>query len=229
MSNWRIWCYTLGILGGLQFLLLTSWAMAIYPGGTIHHPEFEGYNFIYNYFSDLGRTYTFDRTPNWESHRLFKTSLTIAGLSVILFFVALPGLFRPQGARLVAYLAAFFGIGAGICYIGIGWVPYNVSYYGHISFVRTGFLLFLAMSLCYATAIVSAPQYPNRYARGFAVFIIILAIQIYIMLFGPRSWRSNDGLLLQAVAQKIVVYAEILCMIYQSWGALRLARARSSS
>ena len=225
MKDWRKWCFLLGIIGAIQFLVLTSGAMTIYPGGTIHEPQLETYNFLYNYFSDLGRTFTFDRSSNQHSHMLFKTALTLSGLCLIIFFLALPGLFhRPLAKGLIGF-AAFFGICSGLCYIGIGWVPYNLNYYGHIVFVRTGFILFLLMSLFYTLAILAEPTYPNRYAGAFGIFSIILAIQIYIMLFGPRAWRTNEGLLLQAVAQKVVVYAEILCMLYQSWGAWRLANS----
>jgi hypothetical membrane protein len=59
-TKWQKMFFQFGVFGTLQFLVLTVLAMLVYPGGTIHHPEFEQYNFLYNYFSDLGRTYTFD-------------------------------------------------------------------------------------------------------------------------------------------------------------------------
>jgi hypothetical protein len=47
------------------------------------------------------------------------------------------------------------------------------------------------------------------------------------MFYATNAWHSNEALYLQAVAQKVVVYAEILCMLYQSYGALMLAKSRS--
>lgn len=225
-DNWQLGFFKLGIFAAIQFFILTGLAMWLYPGGTIHHPEYEAYDFLYNYFSDLGRTRTFDGESNMTCHLLFKTALGVSGICLILFFVALPSLFKSNGSKALIFIASFLGILSGICYIGIAYVPYNVDYWGHRTFVRTGFILFLLMSFFYTAAILSEKKYPNRYAVAFGIFVIILAVQVYIMLFGPRAYRSNEGLYLQATAQKIVVYAEILCMLYQSIGAIRVWRKK---
>lgn len=203
--------------------------MYLYPGGTIHERGLESYSFLYNYFSDLGRTHTFDGDSNYTCHMIFKSALTISGISLILFFIALPKVFRSNGAKALILVTSFLGIAAGICYIGIAWVPYDVSYWGHRRFVRIGFSLFLLMSLFYTMAIFANKYYPRRYAVGFGVFAVILFVQVYIMFFGPRAYRSNDGLWLQATAQKVVVYAEILCMLFQSYGALEVYRKLTGS
>ena len=200
--------------------------MVVYPGGTIHDPGQEGYSFAYNYFSDLGRTRTFDGSSNILTHLIFKTALSIGGICLMLFFTALPALFKQPLAKFLAVITTVFGIMAGISYIGIANIPWNVDYWGHRVFVRFGFLAFLAMTFFYTLAILIEKQYPNRYAFAMTVFALILGIQITIMFFAPRAWRSNDALFLQAVAQKIVVYAEILCMLYQSYGALKIAKQR---
>ncbi len=221
--NWRRLFIYLGLLGAIQFLLLTILAMWLYPGGTIHEPQLESYAFFTNYFSDLGRTYTFDRTPNLLCHYLFKATLSITGGSLILFFIAIPGLFEAEAAKVCISIATLFGVAAGLCYIGIGWVPWDIDYWNHVGFVRTGFLAFLGMTVFYSIAILFDQEYPNKYAYAFLVFGLILGVQIVIMLFGPRAWRNEEALLLQAVAQKVVVYAEILVMIYVVNGALKRA------
>jgi len=222
-SSWRRYAFILGILGSLQFIVLTLLAMVAYSGGTIHHPEWESYSFLYNYFSDLGRTRTFDGTPNNLSQNLFKTALTIGGICLIAFFVALPGLFRNGRAKGLAVVAAALGLLSGSCYIAIAHLPWNLEYWAHTYYVRTGFIAFLGMTIFYSGAILWEPDYPRKYARAFGLFGIILFVQIAIMLLGPRAYVSDEALFLQAVAQKVVVYAEIVCMLYQSWGALVLA------
>ena len=214
--------FALAMFGAVQFLLLTSVAMVIYPGGTIHQPHLESYSFLYNYFSDLGRTHTFDGSTNWTCHYLFKTTLSIAGACIILFFAFLPVLFFRHKAFALSLLAAILGIYAGCCYIGIGWIPWNIDYGGHVGYVKNGFLAFLGMSIFYTMAILFHPKYPRRYAYVFMFFTLVLGIQVVIMLFGPRAYRSNEALFLQAVAQKIVVYAEILCMLWQAYGAWQM-------
>ena len=220
--KWQKLFFQLGIFGTLQFFVLTTLAMLIYPGGTIHHPELERYDFMYNYFSDLGRTFTFDGADNWLSHILFNATLTVSGVCLILFFVALPSLFHSNSGKILIFIAAFFGIISGICYIGIAHVPWNINLRLHHSWVYKGFISFLLMTVFYSAAILVEKNYPNHYAKAFGLFAVILFIQIVIMISGPRAWRSNEGLFIQAVAQKVVVYAEILVMLFQAIGALKL-------
>ena len=227
--NWQNRFFQFGVFGTLQFLVLTLVAMIIYPGGTIHHPDLETYDFLYNYFSDLGRTFTFDGTPNWLSHIIFKITLTISGICLMLFFIALPSLFKSNISRVLILIAAFFGIISGVCYIGIANVPWNLDLRLHHSWVYKGFISFFIMTIFYSAAILVEKRYPNRYAKAFGIFAIILFIQIIIMLFGPRAWRSNTGLFIQAVAQKIVVYSEILVMLFQAYGAIAVLKLQSNN
>lgn len=200
--------------------------MAEYPGGTIHDRATEGYSFWYNYFSDLGRTRSWNGAPNALSSRLFQAGLVTVGISLGAYFLVLPAIFRNAEARFLAVVASVMGLMAAASYIGIALNPLNVNYRLHTVFVRVGFIAFLAMSLFYTLSILNEPGYPRHYARAFAVFSLILGVQVAIMLFGPRSWSSPGALLLQASAQKVVVYAEMLCMVYQGVGAWRWISCR---
>ena len=212
----------LGIFGALQFLVLTTYAMWIYPGGTMHERGLESYSFLTNYFSDLGRTKNFRGELNTTCYLLFKTALTISGICIILFFSILPSFFKHDIAKILAYCALFFGMAAGACYIGIGWIPLNESYRGHIFFVTRGFIAFLMMSFFYTLAIFMEKNYPNKYGVVMIVFMVILFLQILVMMTGPRSWSSPEALWLQAVSQKVVVYSEIFVLLYQSFGMLKI-------
>lgn len=215
-----------GIYGTIQFLILIHVAMYLYKGGSLHQPHLEGYSFTTNFFSDLGRNRLFTGAANFPTSIIFRTTMAFTGVSVALFFLAVPSLFRQPIPKALAVLAAFFGIIAGLSYVAIGNVPYDVSYWRHTWFVRVGFINFLLMVLLYSMAIFSEKNYPNRYGWVFIIFGGILTIQIAIMLLGPRSWRSPQALFLQAVAQKIVVYAEVVCMLIQAIGALTVIKKR---
>ncbi|MEK7257868.1 MAG: DUF998 domain-containing protein [Bacteroidota bacterium] len=225
MYNWRLLSFRLTLLSTLLFLVLAHLAMWLYEGGTIHNHELTSYSFTYNFFSDLGRNHRPGGGDNFPSNLIFKTALTLTGACIALFFAALPGIFKSENARSVAALATLFGVAAGVCYIGIGLVPYDESYGGHRLFVRSGFISFLVMSLLFAFAIFLEKGYPKRYAWALLLFSVVRFSQILLMVLGDRSWRSNDALWRQATAQKVVVYAEILCMIYQTVGVLRYVKA----
>jgi len=223
-SNWRQWFFILGIIGAIQFVILTILAMYFYDGGTLHQRELRGYSFLLNYFSDLGRTIDFRGEPNNLPRNLFKIALSVSGGCLILFFFALPGIFNNKIAKSLAIITGLFGLVAAISYIAIANIPWNVNYRGHVYYVRIGFLAFLMVTIFYSIAILLEPRYPRRYAVAFLVFAFILGTQIIIMFFGPRAYRSEEALFLQVVAQKVVVYSQILCLLYQSIGALRLSR-----
>ncbi|GJM34442.1 MAG: hypothetical protein DHS20C18_34430 [Saprospiraceae bacterium] len=211
----------LSLFSIVLFFMLTSLAMQVYPGGTIHDRSSEGYTFWHNYFSDLGRTRAWNKAPNLKSSLLFKGALLIAGGCLLLFFAVLPRFFKGNESKGWATLAAILGILAALCYWGIALNPLDVNYGMHTIFVRAGFIAFLLMSIFYTIAIFRDPTYPNHYAYGFLVFGVVLFIQISIMLFGPRAWTSPHALFLQASAQKIVVYAQMLVLGYQCLGLLR--------
>lgn len=219
------WAARLGIFGALQFFVLSAIAMRHYPGGTIHNRTSTGYSFLYNYFSDLGRLQSWNGQYNAMSNFYFTNSLTLAGAGLTIFFIVLPVVFRSEAGRRFALAAALTGIFAALCYIGIARTPLDVNYWRHTLYVRAGFISFLAMSLCFALAIFSEPNYPKHFGYAFILFGGILFVQIAIMILGPRSWSSPHALFLQATAQKIVVYAELVCMMYQCWGVSKMAGA----
>ncbi len=224
----RHWQFRLTFFATIQFLILTHLAMWLYKGGTIHEPELESYSFTYNFFSDLGRHHTPDRDSNYPVNLIFRTAMTVSAICMMLFFSALPGIFKRETARGVAYWTALLGVFAAVSYIGIAWVPYDQSYGGHRLFVRLGFVSFLLMSLSFAGAIFLEKNYPKRYAWALLVFSVILFWQLLLLFLGDRSWRSNDALFRQATAQKIVVYAEILVMLYSAFGVLRYLKMGST-
>ena len=101
------------VAGSVLFVVLTLVAMWFYPGGTVGDPDTVGYSFFRNFFSDLGRTASRLGTPNTVSAILFFVALTLAGLTLILFFAIMPSfLWRSRAARVPALSGTFFGAGA---------------------------------------------------------------------------------------------------------------------
>ncbi len=226
--DWRSFSFYLTIVSTIVFLGALHLSMDLYSGGTLHERQLESYSFNYNFISDLGRARTPDGDSNFPANFVFRSAMTFTGVCIFFFFLALPGVFKNESAKATALIASVLGFAAGLSYIGLAWIPYDVSYRGHYAFVRTGFISFLLMSLFYAMAIFLEKGYPRRYGVALLLFSFILFSQILLMFLGERSWRSNDALFRQATAQKVVVYSEILCMLYQTFGALsHLRRSRA--
>jgi hypothetical membrane protein len=207
----------------VQFVVLTLVAMFVYPGGTVADPAARGYAFFRNFFSDLGRTRVPLGTPNTVSALLFFFALALAGLGLVLFFVAMPGFFRhSRPARVLSGAGSILGMVAGLSFVGVACTPANLSPGPHRFFVQVAFLSFFAAVLFYTPTILLTPAYPRRYALVLAAFALLLAGYLWLLFFGPNP-TSPQGLVVQAAGQKIIAYATILTALIQAGGARRLA------
>jgi hypothetical protein len=212
------------MVGCVQFIVLTTIAMFYYPGGTYTNHDTVGYSFWSNFFSDLGRRATFSGDSNTVSHILFVIALCFAALVLALAFAALPQLFiKVKPSRRLAVLGSIVGIISVISYIGIAALPADIHQPMHKLFVYIAFTAFLLVVALYSAAILRHKYYPNIYAYTYLAFAVILALYLVLLFAGPKvdtAW----GIRLQSTGQKIVVYAEIVCMFIQSYGAFRLLK-----
>jgi hypothetical membrane protein len=219
--SWRWYAYLLALIGCGQFILLTLLAMLFYPGGTAADPTTDGYTFTQNFFSDLGITETYSGTANPISAALFLIALTVAGLSLIGYFLAFPHFFQQQpSGRTLSKAGSIFGIITGIGYIGVALTPADLLLAPHVAFVYLAFLAFPVATTLYTIAIFRTPTYSNRYAVIFLAFTIALTLYLILLFTGPDMDTAN-GLTIQATGQKLIVYAALGCMLVQSFGAWR--------
>ena len=213
-------------LGCILFVVLTSIAMLTYSGGSYEDHAAPGYSFTHNFFSDLGRVTAQSGRPNWFSAVLFFIALSIAGASLVIFFILFQRLFRHGHLQhLLCLLGSAFGVLAGISFIGVAFSPADLALPAHAQFVIWAFRLFPLAVLCYVIALFLDRDYPRRYAWVFAIFCLLLIGYYLLMTHGPE-FASPQGLVIQAVGQKVIVYASILSIGVQSFGANRFLTMR---
>jgi hypothetical membrane protein len=213
-----------------QFAVLTVVAMFSYPGGTFVDPHSKGYSFFRNFFSDLGRTQTHSGDSNTVSAILFFVALTLVGLGLATFFLAMPRFFRQAvagPAHLLSRLGSAAGILSGLSFVGVACTPANLIGWLHRLFVQIAFVAFFVAVLFYIAAILRTNTYPRRYALVCGVFVLVLAAYLVLIFFGP-SLLSPRGLVIQATGQKIVVYAAIVAALILADGARRLMAAHAA-
>lgn len=213
------------VAGCALFVLLTLLAMLTYPGGLavpMGGPAPRGYSFFRNFFSDLGRTVSPLGEPNTLSFALFVVALTGAGLSLGLFSLVMPSLCeRPRAAWVLSRAGAFFGIVAGLSFVGVAWTPADLLLAAHKTFVQVAFLSLFVGVLGYLAALLLVRDYPRRYLAVFAAFALLLVGYLWLLFFGP-ALDSTQGLLIQATGQKVIVYAGIVSVGMQALGAQRV-------
>jgi hypothetical membrane protein len=212
----------------LAFIALTTLAMFIYPGGTSADKTTTGYQFFTNFFSDLGRTVAHNGAPNGVASLLFTVAMISAGSGLALFFVAFARFFtRPVWMRVVSLIATAIGVFTGLCFIGVGFTPANVSGPAHGLFVLSAFTAFLVTAVLYSVVILADRGYPNRYAWPFVVFAALLAAYLYLITQRPQI-ADLPQVVIQATGQKIIVYASLISILLQSVAAQRVATHSAS-
>jgi len=223
-SFWRKDIFTLVMIGCGLFVLLTVIAMLAYPGGTYTDPATRGYSFFENFFSELGLLRTHTGGSKTVSLALFIIAMLLSGAGMIAFFAAFPQFFR--AARLNRDLSLFgsgLGILSGLCFLGVAVFPADVNMGLHKQFVLLAFRLFPAAVLCYVVVMFHEKDYPRGCAWELVVFLGFLLGYILLLELGP-GLDTYPGMVIQAVGQKVIVYASIISLMIQSWGAIRQAR-----
>jgi len=210
-------------VGCIQFVVLTLIAMVFYPGGTHADPTTKGYSFFRNFFSDLGLTETISGDPKFASFLLFTLAMVLAGTALAIFFIAFPQLLSSSRlGKWLSILGSIAGTVSGLAFIVVA-LPGNLYPRPHSLSVQIAFLAFFVAVLFYAPALFLKRGYPKTYAWTFVAFTILLGVYIWLLFEGP-STSTSTGLIIQATGQKIIVYAAIISMFIQSYGAWKTTK-----
>lgn len=215
--------YNFAIFAGIQYVVLTIVAMLIYPGSTHRNNETVGYVFSENFLSDLGRTKVFDGTSNLIGAGMYFWVLLSVGASSILLFTILRYLFREKRwVKYLSYLMVAAGVFAGVGLVGIGCAPADLIRDIHIFFVYWSFVFLLASLLLLMICIYGTPRFPNKYAHLLLFSNLVLAVYVWLLFYGPNPYTTDEGLMIQVVGQKIIVYLLIISLTIQAYGAKKV-------
>jgi hypothetical protein len=107
---------------------------------------------------------------------------------------------------------------AWVSFMGIAFAPADITKAIHIQFIIWAFRLFPLAVLLYLPVMYIDRHYPKFYAWVFAFFCLLLIGYFLLLTIGP-SLTSPQGLVIQAVGQKVIAYASIASIFIQSVGA----------
>ena len=214
------------------FVVLTVAAMALYPGGSYRDPRSAGYRFFGNFFSDLGQTrvmYGHLGTPNTTSMVLFVVAMVL--VSVTLAWAAWPigRMVSGLGDRAGAVLIGSTGTAAAIGFLGVALDPWDLRFPLHMGFVKFAFGSLLVFMVAVAFEQIRN-RWPWRDVAVGAIYALALAGYFLNLLYGPKL-NTPNGVMIQSVLQKLIVYTSILCLTLIAWAvrARALAGERVSS
>lgn len=199
------------------FVVLTLGAMLVYPGGTALDAHSRGYEFAFNFFSDLGRTFARNNSPNPVASKLFFAALFGAGVALGVFFLAFARFFwESLGQRVVTGFGVVFGLLSACYFVGIALYPANLHPREHVHCVFAAFRAFPLAVLCFSFAMAISRSYSRRGLWIFGAFTLVLVAYLTLITTGPPT-DSPAGLMVQSIGQKAVVYASLGAVAAQSW------------
>ena len=216
--NDRFWITKLPRFAIIVFVILNITAMFLYAGGNINDHSQEGYSFIRNFFSDLGRRYSYSGDSNLISCILFNASLSIVGLTFMALFYKAKSIFSEY--KILIFLATFFGVYSGFSYVGVGFTPADLYLEAHIFFAHWAFRALFAASVLYSVLIFKKDGFENKYAYAFIIFgIMVFSYVIYseVILDDPRV--NPASLVKHVIAQKMITFWILLAVYIYSIGA----------
>ncbi len=220
-----------GMVAGicLLFVVFTTTAMLLYPGGAGPVATSHGYQFFMNFFSDLGRTRTPSGAANYTSMVLFDSAMLAVGGGAAAFFAGFARYFATHettlwGRRLNRG-ATVFGLLSAVFFAGVGLTPSNLVMPAHLVASQGAFYLLLAAVLLEIAAIRHTPRISTSLLWVNGAFVIVLLGYVGLMTFGPTS-NTLLGDEINATAQKIIVYTAVATIFMQAvllrWRLLRL-------
>ena len=209
MEDWRQKAFLFDMLGCILYVILIFLAMVFYPGGTPTNPNTQGYTFWENWLSDLGLIESHSGENNIVSMILFTSALTIWGLSLIPFFLALRSLFVDgKVEKAFSTIGSILGVIAGIGLIGIAYTPADILGLLHITFVYIAYLSLFILGVLYSIMLFKTKVLPKQYAIVFLIWTILFFFTLSMGIVG----------------QKIGRFSTIICFAYVGYGSWKLEK-----
>ena len=150
---------------------------------------------------------------------LFIISLTLVGTTFMLYYLSLPQLFKedPLNYKL-SILGTIFAIGGSIGLIGTGLTPADLVLDTHIFFANNIFYCFMITALCYTIVTYRSNIFEKKYALGYGIFFILIALYVGVLEWAPPPRSSQSALVFQVITQKLIVLTFCLAIVYQTFG-----------
>jgi hypothetical protein len=148
---------------------------------------------------------------------------------MVFFFIAFREFFKTdRTGKWVSLFGTVAGIASGLCFAGVAFAPPDLYLGVHIQLVFWAYRTFLVSVATYAYVIFRQNDYPRRYGWIFVVFTIFLAGYLILSTYGPGP-LTPEGIVIQAVGQKIIVYVSVISVMAQAWLAYRVRFRRAAA
>ena len=215
-----------GYLGIGLFLVFTTVAMIIYPGGTIHDSGTVGYQFFYNFFSNLGEWTARNGEPNKISAYLFNSALMILALSYFVFYYQFLKILSKTLDNSILRMSLISTIVISmVSFVLVAVFSGEAETHElHVLFVKIAFRVLLLHAVLQVISMFKIKNINSSVKWVTLFFTLILIGFILVMDFGPNAWDGNQALFIQVTAQKVIVYSILTYFFFQLNAAKSLSQ-----
>jgi len=208
LTSWKRISAYLGIVAGLQFVVVTLIAMLIYPGG---------YLFFEYPFSALGLTEV-DGTPSMLTYYLFLIACTGAAICYVPLFFSMRTEFTESTLlKGLSGIAAILGLASAPNLSALAFFAGNLYPAEHGLTTLLFFLLITFGIFIYSIAIFLNKDYPQTF--GLVGLIVASICFCYVGAFFSPVFGNIFG---NALWQKVSVYALVLWSAFQGYYLLKV-------
>ena len=206
-----------GYLGIGLFLVFTTVAMILYPGGTIHDSSTVGYQFFYNFFSNLGEWTARNGEPNKISAYLFNSALMILALSYFIFYYQFLKILSKNLDNSILRISLISTIVVSmVSFVLVAVFSGEAETHElHVLFVKIAFRVLLLHAVLQVISMFKIKTINSSVKWVTLFFTLILVGFILVMDFGPNAWDGNQALFIQVTAQKVIVYSILTYFFFQ--------------
>jgi hypothetical protein len=216
VTNWQQGVFLFGMIGSVQFVVLSLTAMVFYPSG---------YSFFSDPLSQLGFT-RIEGESNLISSILFNPSMLLVGISVALLFPSmLPFFTETLVEKWFSLAGSIFAFFSGIAMCGAALTPGDIHFEAHVAFAPFTFLFGILMILFFSVPMYLNKDYPRQYFLVAIIYVIIMVICLVLLFIGP-SYDTPIGVVFQTTTQKIAIFSEIITLFLLSYGAYRFIQSQ---
>lgn len=189
-------------MGSISFVVLTTIAMILYPGGY----------YYFNFFSDLGFQTAHYFTPELQqpnpiSSKIFLFTLILTGSSFMIFWISLVPFFKNKTVKIFNREGALvWGIISSVFLIAVAFFPTDLYGIFHVGLAWIALLFFAFAMASFSVLILDDGEFSNIYG----ILGLIFTVNTILFLFGAL-------LPIHAIHQKTVFYSFIIWILLMNY------------
>lgn len=183
-TNFQKFIFIFLIFSSSLWFILMGLSIHFYPGGRIGDSTTEGFSFLYNPISDLGRFDAWNGEPNTVSRVLSIIAINIVSISLAFYFLVIWKYFQEKKAlKWLSLLGSLSGVACSICYFLLSYAAADTIYPMHKKLLTIFPIFFFISVILYIVVFFMKKDFPKISAYSLvAMMLVAVALTITVVI-----------------------------------------------